>query len=590
MSHHIKQHMTSTVARPLVWGCALLVISICTVYWQIGNHEFVNFDDDLYVTANRYVQGGLTPENLKWAFGFTQKSYWHPLTWLSHMLDCQLFGLNSGMHHLTNLALHILNSIILFLVLARMTKEIWKSFVVAALFAVHPINVESVAWVAGRKNLLSTFFWVLTILSYARYAEHQTLARYTLVLVVFACGLLAKPMLVTLPFVLLLLDYWPLERLADERLSANGIKDIKSHTFFGFECSTVFRLTIEKVPFFVLSALAIHISSAAIQGHGIAASTQAVPMGLRFANAIVSYVKYIGKMIWPSNLAVFYPFPEVVPAWQLIGALGVIIGITLVAGRLLKRAPYLAVGWLWYMGTLLPVIGLVQAGLWPAMADRWAYVPFIGMFIMVAWGVPDIFPRRRYRKIILKIISVAIILIPVVIASLQVRYWENSISLLEHTLDISGSSAFVHNNLGNVYTQDEKLNAAIRHYQTAIKLSPGFARTHNNLGVALKKKGRLPSAISHFQEAVRLNPEYAEPHFSLGVIFGKLGRKDEAIAHYYAAVRIDPEFADAFTNLGIALIYEGKVEAAIFCLQEAARLKPDSQITQNNLRHALSLR
>ncbi|MBC2695325.1 MAG: hypothetical protein HF982_08645, partial [Desulfobacteraceae bacterium] len=337
--------------------CLFLVIATLAVYWQINYHEFINFDDSLYILQNKQVQKGLTSESISWAFSFTDIAYWHPLTWLSHMLDCQIYGLIPGMHHRTNLILHIVNSILLFFVFQKMTGALWRSAFVATLFALHPLNVESVAWVAERKNVLSTFFWMLTMLAYVHYTTRPGLYRYLLTLLFLMLGLMAKPMLVTLPFVLLLLDYWPLERLRNQ---------------------SPFNLILEKIPFFAFSAVSVYISSLSVKYYGIVVSTELVPMQIRIANALVSYVKYIEKMIWPKNLAIFYPFPDTLPIWQILGAGLFLASISFLVFLNLRKKPYLCMGWLWFLGTLIPVIGLKQAGLWPAMADRWAYVPFVG--------------------------------------------------------------------------------------------------------------------------------------------------------------------------------------------------------------------
>ncbi len=348
--------------------CLFLIVATLAVYWQVGDHEFINFDDNLYVTENRHVQAGLTFEGIKWALTTTDVAYWHPVTWLSLMLDYELYGLNSRGYHLTNLLFHILSTLLLFVVLKRMTGAHWQSAFVAALFALHPLNVESVAWVVERKNVLSTFFWMLTVWTYARYAERPKLNRYLLILPPFALGLMAKPMLVTLPFVLILLDYWPLGRLQLNVLP----------TIWG-ERGVLWG----KVPLLALSAVSIYLSSLSIER----GCSEPASMSLRIANALVSYVGYIGKMIWPHNMAVFYPPPDMVPIWQAVLAALFLVFVSVLVIRTARQRPYLAVGWLWYIGTLVPAIGLVRAGLWLAMADRFAYVPFIGLFVMIAWGV-----------------------------------------------------------------------------------------------------------------------------------------------------------------------------------------------------------
>jgi len=374
-----------------------LVVIILVAYWQLPSHEFLSFDDNKYITQNTHVHEGITWKNIAWAFSNTDFGYWHPLTWLSHMFVFQLVGLKFGMHHLTNLFFHIANTLLLFLVLKRMTGELWQSAFVAAMFALHPLNVESVAWASERKNVLSTFFWMLTILTYVKYTESAGFYRYLLVLFVFVLGLMSKPMLVTLPFVLLLLDYWPLCRINLSQ-SCFGYQETNKSIQADSSLLLVLRLVLEKIPLFILSSICIYFSVLSFQRFNIAISTALVPMKLRIANALVSYVKYITKMVWPQNLTVYYPYPDKLPAWQVIGAALLLICVTFLALRWVKPKPYFAVGWLWYLGTLVPGVGLVQAGLWPAMADRFTYVPLIGLFICIAWSVPNFFGCWRYRK------------------------------------------------------------------------------------------------------------------------------------------------------------------------------------------------
>jgi hypothetical protein len=389
--------------RELLISLLLICITLA-LYGQVLNHQFVYFDDTLYVTENRHIQEGLTLESVIWALTATDISYWQPMTLFSLVLDYEIFGLNPRGFHLTNLLLHTLNALFLFLVLRRMTGSLWQSAFVATLFAIHPLNVESVAWVVERKNVLSTFFWMLTMLSYVYYSERPSLSRYLLTLLLFALGLMAKPMLVTLPFVLLLLDYWPLGRLQLGDLGKNLEPQSHRETQSGSQGSLVFRLVLEKVPFFVFSMGSIYMSLWSVQSPGsVATNTVMMSMSLRFTNALVSYVSYIGKMIWPRNLAVFYPPPEILPWWQAVAAAFFLILVSVLVLRQLRRRPYLLMGWLWYLGTLIPVIGLVQVGLWPALADRFVYVPLVGLFIIAAWGVPDLLGKWRHRKLIITV-------------------------------------------------------------------------------------------------------------------------------------------------------------------------------------------
>jgi hypothetical protein len=407
--------------------CLILVMVTLAVYWQVGEYEFVSFDDGMYVSENQRVQQGLTAESIKWAFGFTGIAYWHPLTWLSHMLDVQLYGLEPGMHHITNLILHILNGLLLFLVLKGMTADFWRSCFVAALFVLHPINVESVAWIAERKNVLSTFFLMLTLLTYWHYSKHPSYSRYLLTVVVFAMGLMSKPLLVTLPLVLLLIDFWPLERirLIPSSSGGNGITAMLPK----FQGTPIGYLLLEKTPFFILAIVSVILSIISARGHGIVLSVQEMPLHLRLANAIVSYMGYIGKTVWPHKLAVFYPYPEMVPLWLTIATGLWLLGATFLMLHKMERFPYLTVGWLWYLMALLPNIGLVQAGLWPAMADRWAYIPLIGIFIIAAWGFPELLEVWHHKKAGLAAMAATVISVILVVTWIQIRYWANSISL-----------------------------------------------------------------------------------------------------------------------------------------------------------------
>jgi Tfp pilus assembly protein PilF len=546
--------------------CLFLVIAILAVYWQTNYHEFINFDDSSYILQNQHVQNGLTSESISWAFGFADIAYWHPLTWLSHMLDCQIYGLIPGMHHRTSLIFHIVNSILLFFVLQKMTGALWKSAFVAALFALHPINVESVAWVAERKNLLSTFFWMLTMLAYVYYTRHPNLYRYFLTLLLLMLGLMAKPMLVTLPFVLLLLDYWPLGRLRQQ---------------------STFNLILEKIPFFALSAVSAYISSLSVQLYGIVVSTELVPMKLRLANALVSYVKYIEKMIWPKNLAVFYPFPDTLPIWQVFGAGLFLVSISSLVLLNFRKKPYLCIGWLWFLGTLIPVIGLKQAGLWPAIADRWAYVPLIGIFLIISWGIPELVSKWRHKKIGLALAATVLLLVLMTVTWLQVRCWTNSVSLFKHTFEVTANNYITHFKLGEALTELDKTEEAISHYREVLRLKPSYALAHHNLGVILADQGRTNEAMNHYIAALTMNPKLERTHNNLGTILNSKGERDKAIEHFFYALRLNHDFAEAYNNIGVVLALKGKFNGAIVFFRIALQIKPDYPQAQNNLKNAL---
>ncbi|MFC1815001.1 tetratricopeptide repeat protein [Thermodesulfobacteriota bacterium] len=576
---------------PEVWVGLFLIVVILTAYGQVRNFEFINYDDNAYVTENQYVKAGLTLEGIAWAFNFKEYqylTYWHPITWLSHMLDVQIFGMNPGGHHITSLFFHILNSLLLFLVFNRMTGALWRSALMVALFAIHPLNAEPVAWVAERMNVLSTFFWMLTMLFYVYYVARPVFSRYLLTVMAFILGLMAKPMLVTLPCVMLLLDYWPLGRFefrtADDPVPGGTARSIKP----GMRKHPVIRPVLEKIPFLALSAASVYLSSSTLLSFKTMVSTELVPMKLRIANALVSYVKYIQKMIWPQDLAVLYPYPQGVPVWQVVGAILFLSGVSILVLRGIRSRPYLGIGWLWYLGTLVPVIGLAQTGLWPEMADRWAYVPLIGLFIMISWGVPEILKRWRYKEICFVVLSSTILVILMTVTSVQVRYWQNSLALFERALAVTDRNTVAHNNLGVTLENQGKTTEAIRHYQAALRIDPNYSQAHNNLGNALASQGKLVEAIKHYFEAIHLDPSNKEAHYNLGGAFLAQGKLDRAIGYYLAALQADPFYAEAHNNLGAALAKQGQTLAAAFHFQKALRIDPDYKEARDNLQSILT--
>jgi len=548
----------------------LLVLLPLAAYWQITSQEFLYFDDDAYVTQNTYVKTGLSLKNIIWAFGISIKTaYWHPLTWMSHMLDCQLFGLNPGMHHLSSLILHIANTLLLFFVFNLFTNTLWKSAFVAALFALHPVNVDSVAWLAERKNLLSTFFWLLTMLSYFYYAKKPAIFRYVLTLTAFALGLLSKPMLVTLPCALLLFDYWPLKRI---RL---------------FEITSFYRPVIEKIPFFVMAGIVTFLAHKSLLAHNKVITTAMVPMKLRIENAIVSYISYMGKMIWPHNLAIIYPFPDTVPIWKTVSAGLFLILVSFFVIKAVKQKPYLAVGWFWFLGTLVPVIGIVQAGLWPAMADRWAYVPFIGLFVMVVWGACDFFSTWRCKNSVLAPGSVIIILLLTGATWHQAGYWTNQITLFKHTLEVTTNNPAGHFSLGFVLQEKGRTAEATEHYKETIRIFPRYVQAHVKLGSVLIQEGKTAEAVDHLYNTLRLFPDHVGVLNDLGRALALDGKASEAIQHFNKALSIEPDSVEAHYNLGITLDKKGEIAKAIKHFQEALRINPDDFETHNNLGIAL---
>jgi Tfp pilus assembly protein PilF len=528
--------------------CLLILIATFSVYWQSRNYEFVTFDDDLYVTENHIVQTGLTFKGLKWAFTGTHAGNWHPLTWLSHMLDVQLFGMKAGWHHLTNVFFHLSNVFLLFWVFMRMTGKLWQSGLVAALFAVHPLHVESVAWVSERKDVLSTFFWLLIMWSYARYAEHQLFKRYLLVLFFFTLGLMAKSMLVTLPFVLLLLDYWPLRRFHFSLSTESGKLLQRSNL----------GLVYEKIPMFVLAAAFSIITLLAQQADGAIGSFDLYPLNIRISNALVSYVGYIKKMIWPSEFAVLYPHPAIIPVWKVVGAGVLLAAISFISIKYIKKYPWFTVGWLWYIGTLVPVIGLVQIGA-QAMADRYTYVPLIGLFIIVAWGTVCFISRRCFKKTGIAVIAAALFFL-MTFSWFQLKYWKNSTALFERALDVTTDNYVAHNNLGLIFYNQGELDDAHDHFSEALRIKPFYAKANNNMGITLIRMNKIDDAIGFLKEALLLKPDNAEAYNNLGVAFYLKERVDEAIVFFKKALEIKPDHADAYNNLKKVLSAQKKIE------------------------------
>jgi len=553
-----------------------LAIIILAVYWQVRNHEFVHYDDSVYVTDNLQVQSGISAANIRWAFTFADKegNYWQPLTWLSHMLDCELYGLRPGGHHLTSLIFHTLNTLLLFLVLHRMTGAFWESVLVAALFSLHPINVESVAWVAARKNVLSTLFWLLSMAAYVFYTARPGLARYLLTLLVLTAGLMAKPMLATLPFVFLLLDYWPLGRLRLGPLVGSGSGNPRRVNIFGYHALPEFCLLLEKVPMLVLSFASIHITLLSLQPYGNVIPTKFMPMSLRFSNALVSYAGYVGKMIWPQNLAALYPYPGELPVWQTAGAGMFVICASVLVLRTCRPRPYLLVGWFWYLGTLVPAIGLVQGGVWPKMADRFAYVPFIGLFIIIAWGVPDILSARRHKKVLMAIAAGIVLPALMVCSWFQIGRWQNSITLFKHAIEVTDKNWLAHTNLGRAFFDQGRLDAAIDHFHKALAIKPNSVPALYNLGKALSDSGNIDRAAWFYQKTLEIKPDYTGAHNNLGNILANRGDFENAEWHYQEVLRTNPEHVDAHNNLANVLAAQGKLDEAVRLYTEAIRISP----------------
>jgi Flp pilus assembly protein TadD len=476
---------------------------------------------------------------------------------------------------------------LLFFILSRITGSLWRSAFVAGLFALHPLHVESVAWVTERKDVLSTFFWMLTMWFYIQYAAQPRLYKYFLALFAFTLGLMAKPMLVTLPFVLLLLDYWPLGRFQPGQFKDHNGSEIEKSMSSNKLPPLASRLLLEKLPFFVLAAAASLIAFLTQQSWGAAASVEVLPARIRIANGLVAYIGYMRKMIWPQDLAVFYPHPgNTLPIWQAAGAGLLLLLISVLALRARRRHPYLPVGWLWYLGTMVPVIGLVQVGK-QSMADRFTYIPLIGLFIIIAWTVPCLLAKWRYQRILLFTSAALVLLALMIVTRLQVRHWRNSITLFEHTLAVTTDNQVIHNNLGKALIRKGEIDKARFHYSRALQLQPNSAKAHTNLGNILEQQGKLQEAMHHYYSAVQLDPKLAEAHFNLGNALIRQGKNEEAAYHFAMAVQLQANFAEAHNSLGVTLARQGRLAEAIVHFYRALQLKPDYPQAQKNLEIAL---
>ncbi len=525
--------------RTLVVTCVALFVITVAVYMQTGDFQFV-FDDADYVTSNPHVAGGMTGENIVWAFTSSHSSNWHPITWLSHMVDVELFGMNPRGHHLTNVVVHAVSTLLLLFLLLRLTGALWRSLFVAALFALHPLHVESVAWVAERKDVLSAFFWFLTLFLYAEYQAKRTAVLYFLVLLSFVVGLMCKPMLVTLPVIMFLMDFWPLGRYGN---ADHGLRQL-----FG----KVLPHIKEKIPFFVCSFLSGVVTIFAQRKWGAMQSLDVVPFVLRIENALVAYVTYIIKTVWPHDLAVLYPIPSSFPLWKVTGALFVLLLVSAAVIRVGRRFPYLPTGWFWFIITLLPVIGLLQVG-GQSMADRYMYIPMTGLLIMAAWGISDLTQSLPGRNAVLALLAGMVIAASATLTYHQSGYWRDNISLYRHTLQITSGNYLMVYNLGYAFAEKGDLDGAIHEYQEALRIKPDYAKAHGSLAIALTQKGSFDAAIYEYREAFRLDPFDAKSHSNLGIVFAQKGDLDSAIQEFKEAVRIDPDYRDARNNLNFAL-------------------------------------
>jgi Flp pilus assembly protein TadD len=557
------------------WVCVALTLITVAVFWQVCTYGFINYDDPDYVYENRNIQSGITFKSIKWAFTTGYFANWHPLTWLSYMLDWQLFGLKAEYYHLTNLIFHIANTLLLFVVLKQMTHRIWPSAFVAALFALHPLHIESVAWVAERKDVLSTFFWMLTMFAYVRYTRHPGVTGYLLTLLSFALGLMAKPMLVTIPFVLLLLDYWPLDRFSPKRRKA-GTKYSLSY------------LLIEKVPLFALT-LASCIVTFIVQRKGGAMHVgKNYDLSVRLANAFISYLQYIIKMIWPARLSMIYPHPG--PNVSILHAVissALLLAVTIIILRYARDYRYLVTGWFWYLGTLVPVIGFVQVGN-EAFADRYSYITLIGLFIIIGWGLPDLMTRWRYKKIALTLTALLTILAISICTHFQLRHWQNSLTLFKHALDVTEDNYLAHHRIAAALREQGRLDETIYHYKRVLEINPRVVEVYLDLGAALTAKGEFSEAVSLYNKALQIAPDFIELRINLGIALIGSGKLTEAAEEYEKVLRIQPQNTFAHNNLGVIFLRQGKFDEAIEHFRRAIQIDPNNTTARNSLNRALA--
>jgi tetratricopeptide (TPR) repeat protein len=589
-----------------VFICVLLAAATLAVFWPVTGCDFVNYDDPDYFFSNVHVRAGLTWNGVAWAFRTVHASNWHPLTWLSLMLDAELFGKGAAGPHFTNLLFHAANTVLLFLLLRKLTAAVWRSAFVAALFALHPLHVESVAWISERKDVLSAFFALLALLAYARFVEESKVQSpkskvfYVLVLFAFACGLMAKPMLVTLPFVMLLLDWWPLQRISNPE----------------FQMANFRRLLWEKIPFFVLSAISCVITFVVQKKSGAVATLTGFSMPARIENTFVSYARYLGKALWPDPLAVPYPFPD---HWKLslvIYSAALMAGLSAIAILFARKFPFAFTGWFWFVGTLVPVVGVVQVG-HQSMADRYTYLPLIGLFIIFAWGAGECRANWRVPRPLFVFLAATILAACAARARIQTTYWQNSETLFTHALAVTEDNYVACNNLGtwfsnhgqiaaamdcyrqslqikadnpdvlydlgNAFSKIGEWDAAIDNYHRALQVTPDQADILDNLGFALAAKKQFPEAITNFEAALKLDPDFPDAHNNLATVLFMEHHFEEAAQHYREAIRLTPDNAQIYANLGDTLARQGNIPEAMQNYQTALRLKPDDAKTRAKL-------
>ena len=558
--------------------CALLVVITGTLYWPVRNHDFILFDDPAYATDNVHILEGLSKESVVWALTTTVAANWHPLTWLSHMLDREFFGADAGMHHVVNVIFHLVNTVLVFLVFRRPTGSLWCSAFVAAAFGVHPLHVESVAWISERKDVLSTLFWLLVMLVYSMYVERPSPARYLIMVLLYLLGLTAKPMLVSLPFVLLLMDVWPLGRL---HIAENSLPHFRANSW-----KLLLALAWEKTPLFVLSAASCIMTYLAQAGAGAVSPLEKFPLSLRAATACISYVNYLLKTFLPYDLGVFYPFDRDINSWEVSGAVVLLLLVTTLCVITFRRAPWLLVGWLWYVGTLVPVIGIVKIGS-QAMADRYTYIPLFGIFIMIAWSVAHGVRTFRYRDGLVAVSFIGCVFVLSGFTFSQVQYWANGYSLFSHTLRASGESDLAHRMVGIHLRRLGKFHEALFHYRAALRIHPDDPKCLQDSAFVLFMLGKVDEAIDVAKRVGDRSPELYFTYNLLGLAYSVKGNLKEAVAWFNKAVEAKTDSAEAYLNLGKVLFRLGKMQDALETLSRAVELDPDSVEGHNNLARVL---
>ncbi|HOU52196.1 MAG TPA: tetratricopeptide repeat protein, partial [Smithella sp.] len=547
-----------------------LIVTSVIAFSPVAANEFINFDDNGYITENVRVQQGITLQNVQWALTTTYFSYWHPLTWLSHMLDWHLFGANASGHHLMSLFLHIGSVIFLFLFLYKTTNHIWPAAFAAALFSLHPLRVESVAWASERKDVLNIFFTVLCFYAYAFYADEKKVSRYVLCMLFFVLAVMSKPMAVTLPFVLLLLDYWPLNRWGNP---------YHENTKNGF--SSVIKLIGEKIPFFCLSLAASAGAIWAQSKEGTVASLDNVPFIIRTSNAIVAYVSYLGKLLWPVNLAVFYPYEYVLPPWKILFSAAVILVITLIVMYYIRKKPFLFVGWYIYLGTLVPVIGLVQVGS-QAMADRYTYVPSLGITFVLAWGIPSIIENQKLRKRFLAPVAVIFLSLLMLLTWQQCHYWKNSVTVFIHAISVTKNNALAHNQLGLAFYEQGRDREALYHFDKTILLQPAQDSAYNNRGAIYLKYGRTEQALQDFNKTLAVNPHYVKAYNNRANLYIQERQYRLAMEDLNEAIRLQPDYVLAYFNRGLLSAGLGDYQKAIHDFDSVTMLNANHVYAYHN--------